>query len=110
MNHTATNQDASVTVTQGNVKEEVSTSNHVTVINSYTTMWEHIMKQAKPVKHPKSKSIDLGALQDALALAKRAYATDAKALEKSRDSYERSKKTFQEAHEALKAGSRAVLE
>ena len=61
-------------------------------------------------KQPKAKAIDLGALQDHHNLTKKTLATDAKALAKAQDMFERSKAEYQQAYEALKAGSRAALD
>jgi hypothetical protein len=57
----------------------------------------------------KPKAIDLGALQNAFNAAKRQLNADAKALAKAQESFDRSKKAHQEAHEALKAAAHTVL-
>lgn len=61
-------------------------------------------------KQPKQKSIDLGALQDHFNVTKKAFVADAKALAKAQDNFDRSKAAYQAANDALKAGSRAVLD
>lgn len=60
-------------------------------------------------ENKKSKTIDLGALQDAYQSAKKTLEADAKVLARAQESFTASKKRFQETHEALKSGSQAVL-
>lgn len=57
----------------------------------------------------KTKSIDLGALQDAFQMAKKLTETDRKNLLKSQEAYDRSKKALQSAEEALKSAASTVL-
>lgn len=61
-------------------------------------------------KLAKSKAIDLGQLQDTYTLAKKTLASDAKALAKAQDVFERSKKQYQDSFEALKSAARTVLD
>lgn len=56
----------------------------------------------------KNKPVDLGALQSAFETAKKKLNTDAKALTKAQDQFDRSKKEFEAADAALKQGFRAV--
>lgn len=57
----------------------------------------------------KSKSIDLGSLQDAFTKAKRQHELDAKGLAKAQSAHERSKRAFNEATESLKSAAMTVL-
>jgi hypothetical protein len=61
------------------------------------------------MKHPTTKSIDLGALQATFVVARRQHAVDAKALARAQDAEERSRRAFAEAQEALKNAARTVL-
>ncbi len=58
----------------------------------------------------KNKAIDLGALQDHHNTTKKQHIADSKALEKARDSHDRSRKAYLDAAEALKAAARTVLD
>lgn len=60
------------------------------------------------MKAPKAKPIDLGTLQTNYEHCKKILATDAKALSGAQDRFDRSKKEFEAAAEALKQGFRAV--
>jgi len=63
------------------------------------------------MKNPANpKAIDLGALQNTLNATKRQLSTDSKALAKAQESFDRSKKAYQEAYEALKAAAHTVLQ
>lgn len=57
----------------------------------------------------KSKSIDLGALQDSYVQARRAFEQDSKHAEKALDAQTRSKAAFESAKDALAQASRTVL-
>jgi hypothetical protein len=67
------------------------------------------VKQTKFTTASKTKTIDLGALQDHHNSTKKQWLNDAKALEKAQQAFEESVKAYHEAIDALKAGSRAVL-
>ena len=57
----------------------------------------------------KSKSIDLGILQDNLIAAKKKLAADERALERAQLAYDTSKEEWSRAVQELKDGSRTVL-
>lgn len=59
---------------------------------------------------PKSKSIDLGALQDNYQHAKKEMQTAKKNLEKAQIAFDTCNKAYLSAHEELKSASRTVLE
>lgn len=59
-------------------------------------------------KNLKIRPVDLGALQQAHETAKKQLSTDAKALTKAQDQFDRSKKEFEAADAALKQGFRAI--
>lgn len=54
-------------------------------------------------------SIDLGALQSALQLARRTHTANVKALTKAQEAHSRSKKVLDDTTAALDAASRNVL-
>lgn len=56
----------------------------------------------------KNKPVDLGALQSSYEAAKKKLASDAKALSKAQDQFDRSKKEFEAADAAMRQGFRAV--
>jgi hypothetical protein len=61
------------------------------------------------MKAPKTKAIDLGALQDDYNTRRKEYLADAKALEKAQIAFDESSKAYHASIDALKNGSRTVL-
>lgn len=57
----------------------------------------------------KTKSVDLGTLQDNLIAAKRELATNERALERARQAYDASKEDYAKAVQELKDATRTVL-
>jgi hypothetical protein len=57
----------------------------------------------------KTKSVDLGTLQDNLILAKRKLVTDERALERARMAYDTAKEDYSKAVQELKDATRTVL-
>jgi hypothetical protein len=73
------------------------------------------VKLPKAVKPPKAANsnkplpIDLGLLQHNYDNANKLFKIAARALEKATKNYEAAKKIVDESHDALQAGSRAIL-
>jgi hypothetical protein len=57
----------------------------------------------------KSKSVDLGTIQDNLIVAKKKLAADERALERAHQTYDASKETYTKAVQELKDATRTVL-
>lgn len=70
---------------------------------------ESLINQMEGTMALKTKSVDLGTIQDNLIAARKKFAADERALERAHQAYDMSKEEYSKAVQELKDATRTVL-